>query len=51
LKFSVQAVETMEANSSTDMSLGDCPLSGHVNCAFPYILDALNFFSTYVEDL
>lgn len=48
---STKALETMEANGSTEVSLGDCPLNGHVNCAFPYVLDALNFFSSYVEDL
>jgi len=48
---SVTAFETMEANGATDVSLRTCPLDGHVNCAVPYALDALNFFSIYAEDL
>jgi len=48
---SVKAQETMEANGSTTISLGICPLNGHVNCAFPYVLDAIDFFATYAEDL
>jgi len=48
---SVKALETMEANGSTEVSLSVCPLNGHIACAIPYVLDALSFLSTYAEDL
>ncbi len=48
---STKALEKMLENGSRTVSLRDCPVSGHVNCAVPYVFDALNFFSTYVEDL
>lgn len=44
-------LETMQANGATDVSLGICPLNTHVQCAVPFVLDALNFFSDYVQDL
>ena len=46
-----KALQSMQSNGASSVSLGDCPFNTHVECAFPYVLDALNFFSTYVEDL
>ncbi len=48
---SVKALEAMEANGATDVSLRTCPLNGHVACAVPYVLDALTFLNTYANDL
>ncbi len=47
----VKALESMQANGATDVSLRTCPLNGHVACAVPYVLDALSFLNTYAEDL
>jgi len=47
---SQKALETMRANGAT-ISLGDCSLNTHVQCAFPYAIDARNFFNKYVDDL
>lgn len=46
-----KAIETMQANGATDVSLRTCPLTTHVACAVPYVLDALSFLNTYANDL
>lgn len=46
-----KALTTMRANGATDISLGDCSLNTHVQCAITYVFDTLRFFSDYVEDL
>ena len=48
---STKALDTMRANGATQVTLGDCALNGHVDCAFPYVLDAISFFSDYAENL
>ena len=47
----ITTLETMQANGATNVSLGICPLNTHVQCAVPFVLDALNFFSDYSQDL
>ena len=46
-----KALTKMRENGATDVSLGDCPLNTHVQCALPYVFDTLSFFNKYVEDL
>lgn len=48
---SQKALSAMNAKNAANVNLVDCPFSTHVNCAFPYVLDTLNFFSTYANDL
>lgn len=48
---SQKALSTMRNNGATEVSLGDCFLNTHVKCAIPYVLDTLNFFNKYVNDL
>ena len=48
---SQKALTTMKANGATDIALGDCPLNTHAQCALPYLLDTIDFFSDYVNDL
>jgi len=45
------AFDTMLANGATDVTLSDCPISGHVACSVPYVLEMLSFFAGYAEDL
>jgi len=48
---SLKALNTMRANGASTVSLRRCPLNTHVQCAVPYVLDTLSFFSDYVSDL
>jgi len=48
---SVKALTTMQANGATNISLGDCPLDSHADCAVPNVLDTIDFFSSRVNDL
>ena len=47
----VKALQTMRLNGAKNVSLGDCAFGSHVNCAFPYVLDARDFFSNYANNL
>jgi len=44
---SQKAFDTMRANGASNVSLGDCSLNTHVNCALPYFYDTQHFFSKY----
>ena len=46
-----KALATMQANGAPNISLADCPLNTHVECAVPYVLNTINFFSNYAHDL
>lgn len=48
---SQKALETMRANGAKDVTLGDCFLFTHTQCAFPYLIDTQNFFAKYAKDL
>ncbi len=48
---SQKALTTMQANGAANVSLGDCPFNDHGQCAVPYVLDTLRFFSGFVSDL
>ncbi len=47
----VKALDTMEKNGASDVSLGTCGFNTHTACVLPYVLDAASFFSNYSEDL
>jgi len=44
---SQKAFDTMRANGASHVSLGDCSLNTHVDCALPYLFDTQHFFSRY----
>ncbi len=46
-----KAFDTMTENGAENISLQDCFLNTHVSCALPYVLDTLNYFSRYANDL
>ncbi len=48
---STKALSTMQANGASNVSLGDCPLNSHADCAVPYVLDTLSFFTSRANDL
>lgn len=48
---SQKAVDTMRSNGATNISFDDCPLNTHTECAVPYVLNTLNFFLGFANDL
>ena len=42
---------TMQNNGATNVSLGDCFANSHTDCVIPFVLDTVNFFSGYANDL
>jgi predicted peptidase len=46
-----KAFDTMRENGAEHISLQDCFLNTHVSCALPYVIDTLNYFSRYANDL
>jgi len=48
---SQKALNSMNSNGAKNVSLVDCGFDTHGECAFPYVLNAVNFFSTYANDL
>jgi len=44
---SQKAFDTMRVNGASHVSLGDCSLNTHVDCALPYLFDTQHFFSRY----
>lgn len=48
---SQKALDTMTNNGASNISLVDCPLDTHTQCAISYVLDTLNFFLGYANDL
>ena len=46
-----KAFDTMRENGAEKISLQDCFLNTHVSCALPYVLDTLNYFRRYANDL
>lgn len=47
----VTALQAMRLNGADNVSLGECILDDHAECAVHFILDTLYFFSNYVKDL
>ncbi len=48
---SQKALTAMKDNGATNITLGDCPLKTHTQCAVPYLFDTIDFFRAYVNDL
>jgi len=46
-----KALNAMRNKGAEHVSLSDCPLNTHVQCAIPYIIDTIGFFSRYANDL
>ena len=46
-----RTLDVMQNKGAEHVSLSDCPLNTHVQCAVPYIIDTIGFFSRYANDL
>ncbi len=48
-----KTLNTMQSRGATNVSLRDCNVGNgsHVTCAFPYVLNALDFFLDFADDL